>query len=180
MSAQDTHSFLSMTFASVLVQVKRNFDRFMQQQLQSIRDSKLPKRSKCGILPYVENFEYFSQTTEDFFRKSTRRTDMEKYIQLINAIFEGINNNAKDHAKTPMQVVRMENYHHMYSLLARLKVPSLDELKKEAKTLYNESLTNYVIQYFGRPLEKLNVSFVIVFLVPNLTVFFFIYPLAVF
>ncbi|XP_013100310.2 exocyst complex component 1 [Stomoxys calcitrans] len=159
MSAQDTHSFLSMTFASVLVQVKRNFDRFMQQQLQSIRDAKLPKRSKCGILPYVENFEYFSQTTEDFFRKSTRRTDMEKYIQLINAIFEGINMNAKEHPKTPLQVVRMENYHHMYSLLARLKVPSLDELKKEAKARYNEALTNYVIQYFGRPLEKLNLFF---------------------
>ncbi|XP_037820540.1 exocyst complex component 1 [Lucilia sericata] len=159
MSAQDTHSFLSMTFASVLVHVKRNFDRFMQQQLQSIRDAKMPKRSKCGILPYVENFEYFSQTTEDFFRKSTRRTDGEKYIQLINAIFEGINTHAKDHPKTPLQVVRMENYHHMYSLLARLKVPSLDELKKEAKSRYNEALTNYVIQYFGRPLEKLNLFF---------------------
>ncbi|XP_005187531.1 exocyst complex component 1 [Musca domestica] len=161
MSAQDTHSFLSMTFASVLVQVKRNFDRFMQQQLQSIRDAKLPKRSKCGILPYVENFEYFSQTTEEFFCKSTRRTDMDKYIQLINAIFEGINTHAKEHPKTPLQVVRMENYHHMHSLLARLcaKVPSLDELKKEAKARYKDALNNYVICYFGRPLEKLNQFF---------------------
>lgn len=158
MSAQDTHSFLSMTFASVLVQVKRNFDRFMQQQLQSIRDAKVPKRSKCGILPYVENFEYFSQTSENFFRKSTRRTDMEKYIQLICAIFEGINIHAKEHPKTPAHVVRMENYHHMYSLLAQLKIPGLDEYKKEAKTRYNDALNAYVIQYFGRPLEKLNVS----------------------
>lgn len=29
MSAQDTGSFLSMTFANALVQAKRNFDRFM-------------------------------------------------------------------------------------------------------------------------------------------------------
>uniref|UniRef100_A0A1A9VYT4 Exocyst complex component Sec3 PIP2-binding N-terminal domain-containing protein n=1 Tax=Glossina austeni TaxID=7395 RepID=A0A1A9VYT4_GLOAU len=159
MSAQDTHSFLSMTFASVLVQVKRNFDRFMQQQLQSIRDAKVPKRSKCGILPYVENFEYFSQTSENFFRKSTRRTDMEKYIQLICAIFEGINIHAKEHPKTPAHVVRMENYHHMYSLLAQLKIPGLDEYKKEAKTRYNDALNAYVIQYFGRPLEKLNLFF---------------------
>ncbi|XP_075160765.1 exocyst complex component Sec3 [Haematobia irritans] len=159
MPAQDTHSFLSMTFASVLVQVKRNFDRFMQQQLQSIRDAKLPKRSKCGILPYVENFEYFSKTTEDFFQKPTKRTDMEKYIQLINAIFEGINTNAKEHPKTPLYVIRMENYHHMHSLLALLKIPGLDELKKEAKARYMEALTNYVIQYFGRPLEKLNLFF---------------------
>lgn len=157
MSAQDTHSFLSMTFASVLIQVKRNFDRFMQQQLQSIRDAKVPKRSKCGILPYVENFEYFSQTSEEFFRKSNRRTDMEKFIQLINTIFEAIDLHARDHPKTPIQVVRMENYHHMYSLLAQLKVSSLDDLKKEAKARYNDALKAYVTQYFGRPLEKLNV-----------------------
>ncbi|XP_037933042.1 exocyst complex component 1 [Teleopsis dalmanni] len=160
MSAQDTHSFLSMSFASALVQVKRNFDRFMQQQLQSIKDSKVPKRSKCGILPYVENFEYFAQTAEGIFRKSNRRTDMEKwYLQLVNAIFESVSVHAQDHPKTPSQVVRMENYHHMYSLLAQLKVPGLDSLKKEAKLRYNDALKAYVIQYFGRPLEKLNQFF---------------------
>ncbi|XP_053956638.1 exocyst complex component 1 isoform X2 [Anastrepha ludens] len=160
MSAQDTHSFLSMTFASALVQVKRNFDRFMQQQLLSIKEAKVPKRSKCGILPYVENFEYFAQTSEGIFRKSDRRTDMEKwYLQLVNAIFESISVHAQEHPKTPSQVVRMENYHHMYSLLAQLKVPGLDALKKEAKMRYNDALKLYVIQYFGRPLEKLNLFF---------------------
>ncbi|KAH8300433.1 hypothetical protein KR018_005356 [Drosophila ironensis] len=159
MSAQDTHSFLSMTFASALVQVKRNFDRFMQQQLQSIREAKLHKRSKA-ILPYVENFENFAQTAEGIFRKSDRRTDMEKwYLQLVNAIFEGIHLHSQEHPKTPSQVVRMENYHHMYALLAQLKVPGLDALKKEAKTRYNEALKAYVTQYFGRPLEKLNQFF---------------------
>lgn len=158
MSAQDTHSFLSMTFASALVHVKRNFDRFMQQQLQSIKEAKLPKRSKA-ILPYVENFENFAQTAEGIFRKSDRRTDMEKwYLQLVNAIFEGISIHSQEHPKTPSQVVRMENYHHMYALLAQLKVPGLDALKKDAKARYNDALKAYVTQYFGRPLEKLNVS----------------------
>ncbi|KAH8378977.1 hypothetical protein KR009_002376 [Drosophila setifemur] len=159
MSAQDTHSFLSMTFASALVQVKRNFDRFMQQQLQSIREAKLHKRSKA-ILPYVENFENFAQTAEGIFRKSDRRTDMEKwYLQLVNAIFEGIHIHSQEHPKTPSQVVRMENYHHMHALLAQLKVPGLDALKKDAKSRYNDALKAYVIQYFGRPLEKLNQFF---------------------
>ncbi|XP_043646692.1 exocyst complex component 1 [Drosophila teissieri] len=159
MSAQDTHSFLSMTFASALVQVKRSFDRFMQNQLLSIREAKLHKRSKA-ILPYVENFENFAQTAEGIFRKSDRRTDMEKwYLQLVNAIFEGIQLHSQEHPKTPVQVVRMENYHHMYALLAQLKVPGLDALKKEAKKCYNDALKAYVTQYFGRPLEKLNQFF---------------------
>lgn len=160
MSAQDAHSFLSMTFASALVQVKRNFDKFMHIQLQSIIESKVPRRSKCGLLPYVENFEEFSNTAESIFRKTERRTDLDKwYVQLVNAIFEYIPLHASEHPKTPDQVVRMENFHHMHSLLAHLKVPVLDEQKKIAKIKYNEALRAYVTKYFGRPLEKLNLFF---------------------
>lgn len=63
-----------------------------------------------------------------------------------------------EHSKTPSQVIKMENYHHMHSQLSRLKVSALESFKKEAKFRYNEALKAYVIKYFGRPLEKLNVS----------------------
>ncbi|KAG5674109.1 hypothetical protein PVAND_004094 [Polypedilum vanderplanki] len=160
MTAQDAQSFLSMTYASVLIQVKRNFDRFMQLQLQSIQESKVPKRSKCGLLCYVENFEEFATLTENIFRKSERRTDLDKwYVKLVDSIFIGINQLSLEHSKTPSQVIKMENYHHMHSQLARLKVPVLDNLKKEAKIRYNEALRAYVTKYFGRPLEKLNQFF---------------------
>jgi exocyst complex component 1 len=159
MAAQDAHSFLSMTYASVLVQVKRNLDRFMQLQLQSIQEAKVPKRSKCGLLCFVENFEEFAALTENIFRKSERRTDLDKwYVRLVDAIFLAINQLSVEHPKTPSQVVKMENYHHMHSQLARLKVVALDSLKKESKSRYNEALRAYVTKYFGRPLEKLNVS----------------------
>lgn len=160
MSAQEVHSFLSMTFASALVQVKRNFDKFMNLQLQSIKESKIPKRSKCGLLPYVENFEDISTTAETIFRKTERRTDLDKwYVQLVDTIFEQIPIHANEHPKTPDQVVKMENFHHMHSLLAQLKVPVLDSVKKTAKIRYNEALRAYVTKYFGRPLEKLNLFF---------------------
>lgn len=160
MSAQDAQSFLSMTFASALVQVKRNFDKFMQMQVQSIKESRIPKRSKCGLLPYVENFEEFSNTAESIFRKAERRNDLDKwYTQLVGVIFEQISVHANEHPKTPQQVVKMENFHRMHSLLAQLKVTVLENLKKDAKLKYNEALRAYVTKYFGRPLEKLNVIF---------------------
>lgn len=97
MSAQDAQSFLSMTFASALVQVKRNFDKFMQMQVQSIKESRIPKRSKCGLLPYVENFEEFSNTAESIFRKAQRRNDLDKwYTQLVGVIFEQISVHANE------------------------------------------------------------------------------------
>ena len=40
LSAQDTGSFLAISLGTVLVQVKRNFDKFMQLQLKSIEDAR--------------------------------------------------------------------------------------------------------------------------------------------
>ncbi|XP_058829670.1 exocyst complex component 1 [Topomyia yanbarensis] len=160
MSAQDAKSFLSMTFASALIHVKRNFDKFMNLQLQSIQEAKVPKRSKCGLLPYVENFEEFAVTAETVFKKTERRNDLDRwYLNLVEAIFEHIPLHAMDHPKTPQQVVKMENYHRMHSLLSQLKVAVLEQLKKDAKVRYNDALKAYVTKYFGRPLEKLNQFF---------------------
>lgn len=162
MSAQDAQSFLSMTFASALIHVKRSFDKFMQSQLQSIDESKLPKRSKCGLLPYVENFEEFAVTAENIFKKTERRNDLDKwYLKLVEAIFERIPVHAAEHSKTPHQVVKMENYHRMHSTLSQLKIPVLESLRKEAKTRYNDAQKAYVTKYFGRPLERLNVRIIV-------------------
>ncbi|CAG5092082.1 Similar to Sec3: Exocyst complex component 1 (Drosophila melanogaster) [Cotesia congregata] len=88
MSAQDTGSFLSMTFASALVQVKRSFDKFMQLQQQSIlKDTKVNRRNKCGILPYVANFGSFARITDKIFKNSDRKVDLEKsYTKLVATI----------------------------------------------------------------------------------------------
>lgn len=39
----------------------------------------------------------------------------------------------------------------------------LDQFRKDAKQKYSEALSAYVTRYFGRPLEKLNVSIFILF-----------------
>uniref|UniRef100_T1JC86 Exocyst complex component Sec3 PIP2-binding N-terminal domain-containing protein n=1 Tax=Strigamia maritima TaxID=126957 RepID=T1JC86_STRMM len=160
MSAQDTGSFLSMTFANALVQAKRNFDKFMQAQIKSIEDAKLHKKSKCGILPFISNFEDFAQQAETIFKDSDRRIDLDKwYVKLLRTMFDVIPRLAKEHPKTPQEVIMMENYHHLYALLSQLKISCLDNERKEAKQLYNEWLQAYVTKYFGRPLVKLNIFF---------------------
>lgn len=56
-----------------------------------------------------------------------------------------------------------ENYHHLYSLLSQMKISVLDMERKEAKQKYSDALAAYVTLYFGRPLEKLNVSVYVIF-----------------
>ncbi|KAG8178072.1 hypothetical protein JTE90_007057 [Oedothorax gibbosus] len=160
MSAQDTGSFLSMTFASVLVQAKRNFDKFMQSQIRSIEDAKVSKKSRCGILPFVANFEKFARQAENIFKSSERRTDLNRwYSKLVKAIFDEVVKVSLEHQKTPQEVVQMENFHHLFTMFFQLKIPCLESERKEAKQKYNDALQAYVTLYFGRPLEKLNLFF---------------------
>lgn len=108
MSAQS--SFLSNTFASVLIHIKRTLDRFMQAQVDSIRECRLTRRSKCGILPYVLNLEEFARYA-DVLLKSDRRADLEKwYTRLIDTMLEYISMHSVDHHKTPPQVIKMGNF----------------------------------------------------------------------
>jgi len=72
---------------------------------------------------------------------------------------ESIARIGQEHGKTPQAVVSMENYHRLHATLSRLKIPVLDSLKRDTKQKYNEALHSYVTQYFGRPLEKLNIFF---------------------
>lgn len=160
MSAQDTGSFLSTTFGSVLIHVKRNYDRYMQLHLQSIQKTSLARKSKIGIIPFVANFEEFANTAETIFKHTDRRTDLDRwYIRLVTAMFETIQVVAADSSKTPPEVFKMENFHHLHAVLSQLKIPVLDNYKKEAKQKYTEALNAYVTRYFGRPLEKLNTFF---------------------
>lgn len=65
---------------------------------------------------------------------------------------------ANESQKTPRDVVMMENFHHIFSTLSRLKISCLDAERREAKHKYTEHLQSYVINSLGQPLEKLNVS----------------------
>ncbi|XP_076043621.1 exocyst complex component Sec3 [Oratosquilla oratoria] len=159
LTAEDTGSFLSTTFGSCLVQAKRNFDRFMNSQLQSIQECRVTKK-KCGIIPFVTNFEEFAQTAENVFKKSERRGDLDKwYIRLVMAKFDHIPRVAAEHLRTPPEVIKMENYHKLHQLMCQLKLAGMEPQRKEAKQRYQEALNAYVTQYFGRPLEKLNQFF---------------------
>lgn len=65
---------------------------------------------------------------------------------------------ANESQKTPRDVVMMENFHHIFSTLSRLKISCLEAERREAKHKYTDHLQSYVINSLGQPLEKLNVS----------------------
>ncbi|XP_041435410.1 exocyst complex component 1 isoform X2 [Xenopus laevis] len=156
----DSASFLSTTLGNVLVTVKRNFDKCIINQIKQMEEVKVSKKSKVGILPFVSGFEEFAQLAESIFRVAERRGDLDKaYTKLIKGVFINVEKVANESQKTPRDVVMMENFHHIFATLSRLKISCLEAEKREAKQKYNDHLQSYVIVFLGHPLEKLNIFF---------------------
>ncbi|XP_066488620.1 exocyst complex component 1 isoform X1 [Tiliqua scincoides] len=153
----DPTSFLSTTLGNVLVTVKRNFDKCISNQIKQMEDVKISKKSKVGILPFVAEFEEFAALAESIFKNAERRGDLDKaYLKLIRGVFTNVEKVANESQKTPRDVVMMENFHHIFATLSRLKISCLEAEKKEAKQKYTDHLQSYVIYSLGQPLEKLN------------------------
>uniref|UniRef100_UPI00398F7A33 exocyst complex component 1 isoform X7 n=1 Tax=Pristiophorus japonicus TaxID=55135 RepID=UPI00398F7A33 len=153
----DPASFLSTTLGNVLVTVKRNFDKCIWNQVKQMEEVKISKKSKVGILPFVSGFEEFAELAESIFRIAERRGDLDKaYTKLIRAVYNNVEKVANESQKTPRDVVMMENFHHIFSTLSRLKIACLETERREAKHKYTEHLQSYVIYSLGQPLEKLN------------------------
>ncbi|XP_044273975.1 exocyst complex component 1 isoform X4 [Varanus komodoensis] len=153
----DPTSFLSTTLGNVLVTVKRNFDKCISNQIKQMEEVKISKKSKVGILPFVAEFEEFAALAESIFKNAERRGDLDKaYLKLIRGVFANVEKVANESQKTPRDVVMMENFHHIFATLSRLKISCLEAEKKEAKQKYTDHLQSYVIYSLGQPLEKLN------------------------
>nr|XP_026691670.1 exocyst complex component 1-like isoform X2 [Ciona intestinalis] len=150
-------SFLAKMLGNCLIEVKRNFDNFIKNKVRMVQESHVSKGKKCGILPFVQDFEDFVGLAESIFRDSGRRTDIDKaYSTLIWAVFETIERVSGDSQKTPAEVVMFENYHHLLNCLSSLKIAALENEKKQVRVRYNENFNSYVTTMLGRPLEKLS------------------------
>lgn len=160
LSVQDTGSFLAKAYGSIVINVKRNFDRNLIDMQNKIEEAKDPKGTKIGVLSFIRRFEAFARQTEYLMKfGSERRSDIDRwYVTLMEKIFASIERIALEHQKnykTPSQMIELENHHYLQDVLASLKISALDSYKKQAKACYNNSLIEYVQLYFNRPLEKL-------------------------
>lgn len=79
--------------------------------LQSIKELKPNRKSKCGVLTFVSNWKEFVQTAEGIFQQTDRRDALDKwYLRLVAAMFDTIPRVGMEHPKTPVEVVKMGKY----------------------------------------------------------------------
>ncbi|KAF8353645.1 sec-3, partial [Pristionchus pacificus] len=161
LSSTESGSYYAVTFGSLVVLIKRQFDMYMEMEAQNLREMKLTKKTRVGILPTMDKLALMIRLSEDRFKGSDRRTDLEKwYVTLVKATCEGIEKTASSpYSKSPPTVVRFENYHQLYQTLSEQKINCLDHYRKEAKRMTEENIEMYVREHMGRPLEKIHLFF---------------------
>lgn len=70
-------------------------------------EMKVPKGGKCGTLACVLMFREFAERAESIIMGGDRRSELDKsYTVLIDSVFSTIERIAKEHTKTPPNVVR--------------------------------------------------------------------------
>lgn len=145
--------------AGAAVAAKRQADRGVAERAAALDEAArvAQRRAKCGVLPFLRDFEALSSNCERIFAGG-RRVDLERwYGALARAMLACIAR--ATHPRTPRAVLLLENYHALGGALAALRVPALDAARRECRARYAEALKTYVTQYFGRPLEKLTLFF---------------------
>ncbi|CAI5454116.1 unnamed protein product [Caenorhabditis angaria] len=149
---QDPGTYFSITFGSLVVLIKRQFDNFISLECQQYSEVRITKRT---------HFRHLSKRAETIFVNTERRTDLEKaYYHLCRAICDGIQRAAANpNSKSPPSVVKFENFHQLYLTLSELKIVCLDQQRKDAKALKEEHIDAFVKEYMGRPLEKIQTFF---------------------
>ncbi|KAF6779408.1 hypothetical protein AHF37_01198 [Paragonimus kellicotti] len=159
-SEKDHAAFIAYFLARLTMATKRSFNRYIERLIQSFKDSKPSKKSRCGVLRIVLNYVDFAECSIAVFSRSKRMVDLERaHGELVRALMAQLEQIAFQSVKTPREVVQLENYHRLNDILRRLKMPGLEEYLQETKIRYTRALEEYTKNSMGRPLEKLATFF---------------------
>jgi hypothetical protein len=145
--SHNNKQFVHQPLVALLRFAKEKCDEYVTFFKSSISEFKVNKREKIGILKYVAFFEvklfscFFLSLNhliliiwcdKEFVREAEacwepiKKDLYEKlciiYQQIVNEIFNGIETVANESQKTPMDVVKFQNYHQMNRNLSFLNL----------------------------------------------------------
>ncbi|XP_028923582.1 exocyst complex component 1-like isoform X3 [Ornithorhynchus anatinus] len=153
-------AFFVSVLSQILYQARSTFGNRVASLCKEIEDAKVSGKMRLGVLPFISRFEEFVTVSEDAFKSTKRREDLDRaHGKLIGLVFKSIDKLSSTNLKINADMVKMENFHHIHCFLSQMKIQILEDRRKEAKKRYSEHLDRYVIKYLGQPLEKLNCFF---------------------
>lgn len=116
MVSHNHKQFVHQPLVALLRFAKEKSDEYVMFLREAIKEYKPNKKEKIGIVRPVSYFEEFVKEAESCW-EPIKKDMYEKlctiYQQIVNEIYNGIENVANESQKTPPDVVRFQNYHQL-------------------------------------------------------------------
>ncbi|XP_030919294.1 exocyst complex component 1-like, partial [Geospiza fortis] len=149
-------SFLHTLLGNVLLLAKSNFNKCIGTLCKEMEEAKPASRTRGGILPCVSRFQELVALSEEMFQTSQRRGELDRaQLRLASSIFSSISSLSSANLKVNVDMVMMENFHHIHTFLCQRNIPCLEGRKGEAKRRCREHMEKYITTCVGQPLERL-------------------------
>ncbi|NXH63627.1 EXOC1 protein, partial [Rhabdornis inornatus] len=155
-SSSAPSSFIHTLLRNALLLAKSNFNKCIGTLCKEMEEAKAPSRMRGGILPCVSRFQEFVAFSEEVFRTSQHRGELDKaQLRLASSVFSSIGSLSSANLKVNTDMVMMENFHHVHNFLCQKNIPCLEDKKREAKQRSREHMEKFVTTSLGQPLERL-------------------------
>jgi hypothetical protein len=180
---EDTNQdFLTRNLQKIHERLKGLFNRFLEEQIRAIEDTKVKIKKRKGVIAFMKTFPLFSAAIENMLPSAAdggdqlevRRMVNEGYGRMNKAMFESLKVIAKespavmasqgqgdpeDKEALNYHILLIENMNHYIEEVDAREDSVLEIWKIKARDEYNEHMNLYVDAVIRRPLGKLLVSF---------------------
>ncbi|CAG8567139.1 5970_t:CDS:10, partial [Diversispora eburnea] len=154
----------------ILQNVRKNcleiFERFINDQLRAIEDTKVTSKKRKGIVIFIRIFPRFVERIEHSMKSADlleiRRTVNRGYERIVKTMFESLDAIAKDadeflptsaddKEQLNAHIITLENMHHFYSEIRTRKIMALEPFMRSARSSYDKHLEAYAKSVIRKP-----------------------------
>jgi hypothetical protein len=179
---EDTNQdFLTRNLQKIHERLKGLFNRFLDEQIRAIEDTKVKIKKRKGVIAFMKTFPHFSAAIENMLPSAAdggdqlevRRMVNDGYGRMNKAMFESLKVIAKespavmasqgqgdpeDKEALNYHILLIENMNHYIEEVDARDDSVLEIWKIKARDEYSEHMNLYVDAVIRRPLGKLLVS----------------------
>lgn len=173
--------YIVQTLGQIHSRLATRFDRFVEEQIRGIEDTKVKIKKRKGVIAFVKTFPYFASTVESMLASpvanscEVRDLVNDVYTKINKAMFESLKfiakespvvmagqkaqgqtgGDAEDKEILNYHILLIENMNHYVEEVDVRGNPVLDEWKRNAQGEMDEHMTLYLNAIIRRPLGKL-------------------------
>ncbi|KAI8612283.1 exocyst complex component Sec3-domain-containing protein [Chytriomyces sp. MP71] len=169
--APTAYQNFSLQMELLMSKITLNFERYVDEQIKAIEETKITYRKRNGILPCIRTFPKFVDHMEklvDGSQGQSRASVTNAYSRIVKSIFETLETLAKDHNESAkdsknvddkeslnMHILNIENMHHFHAEIRARKIQGLEQFVKASKAVYDQNIEVYIKIVIRKPLGKL-------------------------